>query len=630
MTRFDSVSDALETLVEPVEVEPRWDEVLRRAAPDTPIRRRGGVVLVASVAAVAVLAAAAFATGLAGRFSAWLNGTPGRPAPAELQEGFAARNGVALASFPAGTKLRLLLREAVDGTSFDLLGFRNGDAYCLRLVRTKLPGARGSNQCLRADELAGHVALVADDVWFSVGKPALSITGVYGFAADGVRSVRVTRARETTTSRVVNNVFLALHGQPAGTVQNHPPADTVFAVAALLKNGSSRDVPYVVSALGGGILPAGKRPTVPSYFAGTRPGAIPGAPSRVTAPIVHPRIGWLDRREAVGTPLPKQRFVTFSFGRLIQPDPNDPVRVGVAVGPARGFTRGHAIKGTWTCVVDIEALSKGPGSAGCGPVFTNGPLDVGSWMESPITHFNGLAADGIVRVEAFLESGRRVPAALRDNVFSVAVPQAELPGELVGYDARGRVAGIFKLQGNGVAKPCPPVPLTTPIAQLPAPERWEQLDLATLTVAGEPILGKTPAQVRAILGPPALVRPNAQSTNGIGIPEYRYGGTKQATLGLSVTFIKHGSQIAANGLYFQSPSLVDAKLGHLLRVQPATLQQQVERTYGSRYRLSESYGGAQLQCSGTFRVRGSAKGFTFGLNPYRPSRPYLDIQANAG
>src|SRR5581483_4090310 len=139
------------------------------------------------------------------------------------------------------------------------LGFRNGDAYCLRLGRSSLPGAPGRNQCLRADELAGHEALVVDDVYFSAGRPARSITGVYGFAADDVRAVRVTRARETTTSAVRNNVFLALHGQPTGTVQNHPQPDTVLAVAAVLRSGALRNVPYVVSALGGGILPGGRR-----------------------------------------------------------------------------------------------------------------------------------------------------------------------------------------------------------------------------------------------------------------------------------------------------------------------------------------------------------------------------------
>jgi hypothetical protein len=183
-----------------------------------------------------------------------------------VQEGFNVRNRVSLAAFPVGTKLRLLLRERVSGTSFDLLGFRNGDAYCLRLVRTDRPGGRGSNQCLRADELHGHAALVADNAWFRVGSPEVSITGVYGFASDDVKSVRVTRARGASVALVTNNVCLSLRGQFSGTVQHHPAPNPVVAVAARLRNGQLRNIPYVIP--GGGILPGGARP---AWFVGCYP-----------------------------------------------------------------------------------------------------------------------------------------------------------------------------------------------------------------------------------------------------------------------------------------------------------------------------------------------------------------------
>jgi hypothetical protein len=131
MSRFSSISEALDLLVGPCVVEPNWDEIMRRAAPETQVmsrRRRSRpsrrAALAVAVAAVAVLAAAAFASGLADRFSSWINGKPGEPASVVEQRGFAARNGVSLAAFPAGTKLRLLLRRTVSGTSFDLLGFR--------------------------------------------------------------------------------------------------------------------------------------------------------------------------------------------------------------------------------------------------------------------------------------------------------------------------------------------------------------------------------------------------------------------------------------------------------------------------------------------------------------------------
>jgi hypothetical protein len=628
MSAFNSVSDALQILVEPLDVTPRWDAVVADAGLVEHHRSTSWrTVAIAAVLAAALLAAAAYAAGFGDTFSSWLTGSPGAPAPAAEQQGFTQRNHIAFASFPAGTKLRLLLRKSVGATSFDLLGFRNGDAYCLRLVRTDLPQGIGRNECLRAEELRGHAALVANDVWFSVGKPAQSITGVYGFAADDVTALRVTRARGEERVPVENNVFLSLTSQPSGTVQHHPLPNPVLAVAAVLGNGRLRNVPYVIE--GQGIIRNGKRPTVPSYFSGrgVRNGVGPVA---VTAPIRHPAIGWLDRHEKRGSPLPLQSYLTLHFGRVIQPDPDDPIRVGVAIADATGFTRGHAITGNALCVLDFQPLTRGAGSAGCSPVpFQRGALMLGSWMSSPITHFNGLAADGITRVVLFLAGGRKVEAALRDNVFAVAVPQAELGGKLVGYDAKGRVAAIEEVPGNAVATPCPPAQFTTPIAQLPPPKIWERIDLGTLTVDGQAILGKSPEQVRAILGVPATTRPKAQRSNGISIPEFRYGGTMPATMGLSIAFIKRGDQIVANSLLFQSPSTVDARLGHVLRLQPVELQRAIAKTYGNRYRLYRRYGSdPRLGCSGEFVDRGSPAGIGFALNTYRPSRPYLSIMNN--
>jgi hypothetical protein len=433
--------------------------------------------------------------------------------------------------------------------------------------------------------------------------------------------------------RVTNNVFLALRGQPAGTVQHHPLPNPVLTVTAKLRSGALRNVPYVVAGQGvlRGILPGGKPPKVPSYFAHRGTAAAPGAPTRVEAPIRHPTISWLERREKRGRPLPAQPFVTVRFGRVIQPDPDDPVRIGVAVADATDMTHGHPITGRWLCLIYFRPLARASGGVGCAPPFRNGPLHLGSWFVSPITHFNGLAADGIVRVRAYLASGRRVDAALHDNVFALAVPQAELGGELVGYDKRGRVAAISPLPGNGIAKPCPPAEFSRTIAELPHPKRWEQIDLAKLTLAGRPILGKTPQQVEAILGKPTLIRPHAQITNGVAIPEFRYGGSMPSTLGLSITFGKKGARIFANSLFFQSPSLVDARLGHLLRMQPSQLQQAIQNTYSNHYRLYLGYGAApSLGCTGTFTSRTSPAGLSFGLNTYRPSRPYLTIRANGG
>jgi hypothetical protein len=593
-----------------------WDDVLRRAGATRAVdvvrplpQRRRVAVAVAAAVAVAVVATA-LAAGLGHRFSAWLGGKPGTPAPAGLQRGFDTRNRAAYAGFPAGTKLRLLTSERLGGTTFSLLGFRNGDAYCLRLVRADRPGAIGRNECLRAEELSDVPALVAADAWFSVGVPARNVNGVYGFAADDVKAVEIERLRGSETVPVVNNVFLSLTSARAGTVQDHPLPNPVLAVRAHERDGRGAVTPYVSGSFMFGLVPNGARPLIPSYFARPRRRPLPG-PSTVQAPIVRPTIAWLKRREARGRPLPPQRFSHFRFGRVIQPDPDDPVALGLSVG-RRGAL----------CEYYFAPLEPRAAGMGCGPWFRNGAIQLGMWLASPITHFNGVVADGITHVTAFLASGRVLQAALKDNVFIVAFPQAELPGRIVGYDAQNRVAGIVELPGNGVLRACPRPAFTTPVSKLPAPRPWERLDLATMTVNGASILGATPAQVEAALGPPSVKRPREQA--------YRYGGTLPSTVGLTVAFANVRGALRANQLSFQSPSLVDARLGHVLRLDPLMLQREIAQTYGGRYRTYLSYGSNPgFGCTATLKRRGAASGLSIGLSPARPSRPYLVLRANA-
>jgi hypothetical protein len=599
-----------------------WLDVLRRAglrSPTISARRRHPRLVLAAVlvAIVGVLAAAALATGLGDRLSAWVSGRPGRPAPAEIQQGFDAANRAAYAAFPAGTKLRLLLARTVSGTRFSLLGFRNGDAYCLRLIRSDHPQAIGGNECLRANELSGVPALVAGDAQFRVGAPAKSFNGVYGFAADSVRSLVITRLRSSDRVPVVNNVFLSLRGQPSGTVQHHPLRDPVIGVHALMRAGGRETVPYVAD--GQGIIPGGKRPSGPSYFARGSQRSIPG-PSRVTAPIAKPTIHWLLRREPRGTPLTGIRFSNPSFGRVIQPDPYNPVRIGIAAG-ARGAL----------CDYYFAPLAPRSWGGGCGPWFSLGAIRLGSWYSGPIQHFNGFVADGINRVTVYLASGRTIRAALLDNVFTVAVSAAELPGRIVGYDANGRVAGVAVLPGNAVLKACPSPAFTAPTSSLPAAKRWERINLATMQVNGQMIIGKTTDRVRAILGTPTTIIPAAQTTNGVAIPEYRYGGKSQSDIGLSIRFNKNGGRIVANTLTYRSPSVVDAQLGHILHMTPQTLQARIAKTYSSRYRLYLRYGADPGRgCTAVALDRTSPRGLIFGIDPYNPSRPYLIIRANGG
>lgn len=604
MTDFDALIAAELRLAVPVTAAPDWDAVLRAAVPRRAPRRR--VVLGAVALAAAVGVATALAAGLGHRFSSWLSGEPGLPAPTGLQHGFDVRNRAAYAGFPPGTKLRLLTSLRAGGTTFSLLGFRNGDAYCLRLVRADRPGLVGRNECLRAAELSDVPALVANDVSFSVGDPAQNVTGVYGFADDDTRSMVIRRQRGTDVVPVRNNVFLSLYAQPAGSVQHHPLPNPVLVVSARSVKGRTTVVPYVGGGGIGGIVTGGRPVTGPAYFGPAPRTALPG-PSKVEAPIAKPTIAWLKHHEPRGKPLPHVAFGHPVFGRVVQPDPDDPDALGIAVGE-RGAL----------CEYEFTPLMRSSGGGGCGPWFPEGALRLGLWSSGPIAHVDGVAADGIAHVTAFLASGRIVQGALKDNVFMVSFPEAELPGRLVGYDHRNRVAGIVELQANRVMQACPKPAFTTPVDRLPAPKPWERIDLATLEVNGSPILGRTPAEVEAALGRPAVYRPHD--------PSFRYGGTLPSTMGLQVTFAKHGSKTVARHLYYTSPSLVDAKLGHILRVDPRVLEQRIERTYGATYARRIGYGAQPgLGCTAAIGLRSSAGGLSIGVDPYRPSRPYLEL-----
>ncbi len=624
---------ALDELVDRERADRRdWSDVVRRpdrlsaAAPDPLFRRRRLLVLVAAISSL--LAAAAFATALDDRFSSWVSGSPGTPAPASDQRGFAERNRVAFASFPEGTKLRLLLSRTVGGTTFNLLGFRNGDAYCLRLARADSPNAIGRNACLRAAELRGRAALVAGDALFRVGDPEWTSRAIFGFASDDVAAVLVRRTRGRERVPVENNVFLGASSQAARTVRRRPLADRVLALTALLRDGGRRNIPYVVEGVG--VFRGGRIPSGPTYFGRDPNAKLPG-PTRVEAPIRDPSVGWLDRREPRGTPLtPLRGGVRVEFGRFIQPDPDSPVRVGVLrasslpLGGRLPRRQPEAI-----CIVTSPPLALEAGSYGCSPVFSEGALILGPWGGDPIVDFAGVAADGITRVTAFLATGRTVEAALRDNVFSVAVPQADLGMRLVGYDGEGRVAAITAVHGNAVALPCPRAALPTPIDQLPPPRPWERIDLGAMTVAGAEILGRTPAEVVAVLGEPTRTIRAAQRTNGVPIPELRYGGALAADAGLTIRFVKKRDRIEANSLSFRSPSVVDARLGHVLRMQPERLQRDLGSTYGGSYRPHRSYGADPLSgCTGSFLDRRSPAGIAFGLDPHRPSRPSITILRN--
>ena len=103
MSQFSSVAESLDLLVEPFDNSGDWQQILRHAGVAEPRGRSrlfpSRVILLVAVISV-VLAAAAFATGLADQFSSWVSGSPGEPAPATDQRGFEERNEVSLGFLP--------------------------------------------------------------------------------------------------------------------------------------------------------------------------------------------------------------------------------------------------------------------------------------------------------------------------------------------------------------------------------------------------------------------------------------------------------------------------------------------------------------------------------------------------
>jgi hypothetical protein len=636
------------------ESEPEWDDVLARAGvltgaapaaarPRAAARRRPArLVLALAAAALALAAVSPLGAAVAGLsrdafdgLSSWLRGEPGEPATPAEQAGFAARNDASYAAFPSGTTVRSLARVEAGGHTFSLLGFRNATSLCLRLVRADLPAGRGANQCVTLRELRASPApaLVASEAWFRVGDPEASIEGIFGFADNTVETIEVRRARSGWgEARVVANVFVALRARRAGTVRNPPPRDQIVQVRAVGAAGDVSPVPFVARDFGdygGGI------PERPSYLDLTplKAADLPG-PAAVEAEFAGGTIGWVSRRVPRGEEwAPDQRSADrlgkILFSRSIRPDPGDPHRIGIAsVEIGSGWGSRTLPSGTRVlCYSDLRPLQRGETGAACAPeLFERGrPLTFSYRGPEQITLFSGLAADGVARIDLYLASGRRVPAALRDNAFTVSAPAAQLPGKLVAKDRDGRVVGIDLISGAARPAPCPPAVFARSTAELPPPAPYERLDLGTGKVNGQPIFGRSVAQVTAALGKPDRIAFFSR-INGHREPTLFYGGTTPGGAALLVRFGWRQQRLRAISLGYRGPSLVDERLGHVLRLQPGELQDRIAAAYGSEYDLMTAYGSDPSRgCGAIFRSSDRAVTLSLVLNPRRPAQPSLTL-----
>lgn len=639
------------------EAQPAWRDVLVRAGIESrgsirssaPTRRRrprrfalAGVAVGLGLLALSPLgpAVAGLSRDAFDGLNSWLRGQPGEPATPAEQAGFTARNDASYAGFPEKTTVRLLKRETVGGQTFSLLGFRNASSLCLRLVRVDRPAARGANQCVTLRELRSSPApvLVASEAWFRFGDPETTVEGVFGFADDTVSAVEVRRVRSGwARASVASNVFVALRARRSGSMKDHPPRDPIVQVRALERAGGEFPVPFVASEFadyGQGL------PESPSYLKVEFPkaAALPG-PAKIDAELAGGTIGWVARREARGERWkPGGRFAAslgqVVYSRSVQPDPNDPHRIGIAIVRVSQNSRlRHIPAGREVlCHSDLRPLQRGEMGASCltqrdAPEwFERGrPLTIGFMGPEQITRFNGLAADGVARIELQLASGRRIPAALRNNAYTVSAPSAQFPAKMIAYGSEGKVVGLEVFAGPAKPAPCPPAVFNRPTSELPAPRPHERLDIGAREVNGLPVFGRSVDEVTAALGRPDRIA-YFSTMNGHREPTLFYGGTTQGGADLLVQFGWRQQRLRAVSLNYRSPNLVEKQLGRILRMQPSELERKIAAAYGRRYDLTTSYGSEPARgCVAVFQSRGRAIQLSLSLDPRRPSRPSLTL-----
>jgi len=337
VSSFNSVSDALDLLVDPFDDVGDWDEIVRRAlalSPDREQRPRQlrflaatAIVVLTTALVVATPLGAAIGRALDG-FGTWVTGQPGTPASPDAQKAFQAANARSWASFARGTELRKLLVTEASGATFTLYGFRSGGSLCLRLVVSG--SVRGStSDCAPLSALQTErtpaVVVAADEPFGSVhvrpdaqGYVPEAFSATFGIASDGVKRVTVQGDAGQADALIGGNAFLY--------VADHPKLGArIRAVDAVAANGTRVALPFASSPFG--TLALAAPPT----------GKVHG-PSRIERHVVGGTIGWVERREPRGRPVPanlRKRLVGSQLtrgakpllARLIQPDQRDFIRV---------------------------------------------------------------------------------------------------------------------------------------------------------------------------------------------------------------------------------------------------------------------------------------------------------------
>lgn len=424
-----------------VDVQGDWDAVVSGSGLRRQRKRRLALAVVALIAVIVV--GSAIAAGLGG-FSPWLTGEPGKPASPTEQRSFAKANARSWVGFPKGTQLRQLISERVGATKIELLGFRSGtSSLCLRLT---VSGHAASTQVdcapladLRVTGAPVRVLIVDQPVgagthvaWYGLDKihsAALQITA--GVAADNVQSVvvRDQQGRHVVPAR--SNAFLYVARTPV--IFQRVSKIWARTTAGLVS------VPFSPSPVGFGF-----------GFGFGHTVSRPSAPNVQIQEKIHGgRVGWLDRREAIGQPLSSlparvrrdllgSRLGRIVFGRVITPDPTAPYRIALTLNAHR---RGGPPAGLCTLAVGVDG-----GGGGCAPypgLFDQSQISFTTSGGGP-TEFEqvaGVVSDDVAHLQARLAGGQQQNIPVVDNTFVYGLSRTDLPARLVAYGADGKVIG---------------------------------------------------------------------------------------------------------------------------------------------------------------------------------------------
>jgi hypothetical protein len=136
------------------------------------------------------------------------------------------------------------------------------------------------------------------------------------------------------------------------------------------------------------------------------------------------------------------------------------------------------------------------------------------------------------------------------------------------------------------------------------------LDLRAGTVSGQPILGRTVAEVRAALGPPDYVEHYPRRI------DLGYGKNSAP----KVEVVLNGT---AWSLEFAAPDDTETRLGRLLSATPRVLQQRIAKLYAQAFHLTRTYHCDPKGCFGLFESRDGQRRIIFGISS---GRRYVGLQ----